>query len=99
MWLDPARFHAEAVACTATAGAQGAGRHGGAVAVLQVTDQGATLQVERSFDAPGAHAEAGGSFAIGRGLAGPRRGGGAFRSHSRDASRVVDGSLRGAGLA
>jgi hypothetical protein len=50
MWVDPARFHAEAAACTAPAGAQPAATAVPAPAV-EVTRQGADLRVERSLPA------------------------------------------------
>ena len=50
MWLDPARFHAEAVACTAPAAAQPVATAVPAPTV-EVTRQGSHLRVERSFDA------------------------------------------------
>jgi len=52
MWLDPARFHAEAAACTAAAGAQPAPAATAVPApAVSVTAQGGSLRVQRSFDA------------------------------------------------
>jgi hypothetical protein len=52
MWIDPARFHAEAVACTVAAGVQPAPTATAVPApAVSVTAEGGSLRVQRSFDA------------------------------------------------
>ena len=52
MWVDPARFHAEAVACTVAAGAPPAPTATAVPApAVRVTAEGGSLRVQRSFDA------------------------------------------------
>ena len=52
MWVDPARFHAEAAACTVAAGAPPAPTATAVPApAVRVTAEGGSLRVQRSFDA------------------------------------------------
>jgi hypothetical protein len=100
MWLDPARFHTEAVACTVGAGAQPAPTATAVPApAVRVTADGGSLRVQRSFDALPAARERRPVRVL---VTATRAGrpdlvsGGGFAVDTRDATHVVD-APRGSG--
>jgi hypothetical protein len=100
MWVDPARFHAEAVACTVAAGAPPAPTATAVPApAVRVTAESGSLRVQRSFDALPAARERRPVRVV---VTATRAGrpdlvsGGGFPVETRDATHVVD-APRGSG--